>query len=107
MSDYSNRNVGKYYNATGEELQPMSQIKRSLWMRFVTIAQPYFFPNIRGGTWMILLLMIMLLVFLFGILFLVVAGITLLGHQFAPVLTGKIAAGCWLWLWRSSIPRSR
>jgi len=73
----------------------MSKMKRSLWRRFVTIAQPYFFPDIRGGTWAMLLLMMMLLVFLFGVLFLVVAGITWVGHQFAPDLTVKIAAGLW------------
>ncbi len=53
----------------------MEQIKRSLWKRFVTIAQPYFFPDIRGGGWAMLLLLIMLLVFLFGVLFLIVSGI--------------------------------
>jgi len=71
----------------------MSQIKRSLWLRFITIAQPYFFPTIRGGTWVMLLLMMLLLVFIFGVLFLVVAGMTLAGHRFAPDLTGKIAGG--------------
>jgi putative ATP-binding cassette transporter len=71
----------------------MEQIKRSLWKRFVTIAQPYFFPDIRGGGWAMLLLMIMLLVFLFGILFLIVSGMAFAGNYFAPALTAKIAAG--------------
>jgi putative ATP-binding cassette transporter len=71
----------------------MSQSNRSLWMRFVTIAQPYFFPSIRGGGLAILLLMILLLVFLFGVLFMIVAGITLAGNHLAPVLTAKIASG--------------
>jgi putative ATP-binding cassette transporter len=69
------------------------QKKRSLWMSFVTIAQPYFFPGIRGGAWVTLLLMIMLLVFLFGLLFMLVAGITLTTNHFAPTLTAKIAPG--------------
>jgi vitamin B12/bleomycin/antimicrobial peptide transport system ATP-binding/permease protein len=71
----------------------MEQIKRSLWKRFVTIAQPYFFPDIRGGGWAMLLLLIMLLVFLFGILFLIVSGMAFAGNYYAPALTAKIAAG--------------
>ena len=70
-----------------------SETKRSLWMRFVTIAQPYFFPNIPGGSWVMLLLLLMLLVFLFGILFVIVAGMTLAGNYLAPSLTDKVASG--------------
>jgi putative ATP-binding cassette transporter len=70
-----------------------SQDKRSLWLSFVTIAQPYFFPSIRGGAWVTLLLMTMLLVFLFGLLFVIVAGIALLANHLAPELTTKIAPG--------------
>jgi vitamin B12/bleomycin/antimicrobial peptide transport system ATP-binding/permease protein len=71
----------------------VSQDKRSLWISFVTIAQPYFFPRIRRGAWATLLLMIMLLVFLFGLLFLIVAGLTLGANHLAPELTAKIAPG--------------
>ncbi len=71
----------------------MEQRKRSLWKRFATIAQPYFFPDIRGGGWTTLLLLIMLLVFLFGILFLFVSGMIWAGNQVAPDLTAKIASG--------------
>ncbi len=67
--------------------------KRTLWTSFVTIAQPYFFPGIHGGAWITLLLMVMLLVFLFGLLFMIVAGITLTANFFAPDLTVRIAAG--------------
>ena len=67
--------------------------KRTLWTSFVTIAQPYFFPGVPGGAWITLLLMIMLLVFLFGLLFMIVAGITLTANYFAPDLTTRIAAG--------------
>ena len=74
-------------------MSDMSETKRSLWMRFVTIAQPYFFPNIPGGRWVMLLLLIMLLIFLFGVLFMIVAGITLAGNYLAPSLTGKVASG--------------
>lgn len=71
----------------------MSQSERSLWMRFVTIAQPYFFPRIPGGGLVTLLLFILLLVFLFGVLFMVVAGMTLAGHHWAPSLTARVAGG--------------
>ena len=71
----------------------MPQHKRSLWKSFVTIAQPYFFPGIRGGGPITLLLMIMLLVFLFGLLFVVVAGVALASSHLAPELTAKISMG--------------
>ncbi len=67
--------------------------ERSLWMRFVTIAQPYFFPRIRHGGLITLLLMVMLLVFLFGMLFVIVSGLVLAGNALAPDLTAKIAEG--------------
>jgi len=67
--------------------------KRSLWRSFVSIAQPYFFPGIRGGAWTTLLLMVALLIFLFGLLFMLVVGITWAAAQTAPDLTGKIAPG--------------
>jgi putative ATP-binding cassette transporter len=71
----------------------MNEIKRSLWNRFVTIAQPYFFPTVPGGGWYMLLLLLMLLVFLFGVLFIVVAGITMAGSLVAPSVTAKVASG--------------
>jgi len=71
----------------------MSQKEHSLWRRFVMIAQPYFFPDIPKGGVMMLVLMTMLLVFLFGILFMVVSAVTLSGMSLVPELTVKIAAG--------------
>jgi putative ATP-binding cassette transporter len=71
----------------------MSDSKRSLWMRFVTVAQPYFFPNIPGARWAMLLLLLMLLIFLFGVLFMVVAGLTLAGNYLAPSLIAEVAPG--------------
>jgi vitamin B12/bleomycin/antimicrobial peptide transport system ATP-binding/permease protein len=72
---------------------PIPRHKPSLWRSFVTIAQPYFFPNIRGGGLATLLLMIMLLIFLFGLLFYVVAGTVLAVHHLAPELTARTTAG--------------
>jgi vitamin B12/bleomycin/antimicrobial peptide transport system ATP-binding/permease protein len=71
----------------------MGLIKRSLWKRFVAIAQPYFFPDIRFGGWAMLLLLILLLGFLFGVLFLIVSGATFAANHLAPDLTAKIASG--------------
>jgi vitamin B12/bleomycin/antimicrobial peptide transport system ATP-binding/permease protein len=71
----------------------LARSKRSLWRSFVIIAQPYFFPGVRGGAWATLLLMMVLLVFLFGLLFLLVAGTTLAADHFAPEVTAKIAGG--------------
>ena len=65
----------------------------SLWRRFATIAQPYFFPAIPGGGWITILLMVMLLVFVFSLLALTVAGLTLAGSHWAPQTTARIAPG--------------
>ena len=62
-------------------------------MRFVAIAQPYFFPRIPGGGKLTLLLMIMLLLALFGLLFFVVAALVMAGNWLLPELIGKIAGG--------------
>lgn len=67
--------------------------KKSLWKSFVTIAQPYFFPRIRHGGYLTLMLMLVLLVLLFGLLVLIVSGLILLGNSFAPELTAKLAGG--------------
>jgi vitamin B12/bleomycin/antimicrobial peptide transport system ATP-binding/permease protein len=67
--------------------------EQSLLIRFVTIAQPYFFPRIHHGGLITFLLMFMLLVFLFGMLFLIVSGVILACNSLAPALTSKIAEG--------------
>jgi putative ATP-binding cassette transporter len=67
--------------------------EQSLWMHFVSIAQPYFFPRIRFGGMTTLFLLTMLLVFLFGLLFLIVAGLVQAGNALDPALTEKIAGG--------------
>ena len=64
-----------------------------MWMRFVAIAQPYFFPRIPGGGKLTLLLMIMLLLALFGLLFFMAAALVTAGHWLLPDLTRKVAGG--------------
>lgn len=71
----------------------MSLGGRSLWIRFAAIAQPYFFPEVSRGGLATLLLMILLLAFVFGVLFLVVAGMVLAGSVLAPSLTDHVASG--------------
>jgi vitamin B12/bleomycin/antimicrobial peptide transport system ATP-binding/permease protein len=71
----------------------MSSKSRLLWNRFVTIAQPYFYPTTRGGGWITFLLLTLLLVFVFALLFAIVTAITLACHQFIPALTEKAAPG--------------
>jgi putative ATP-binding cassette transporter len=67
--------------------------RRSILKRFVAVAQPYFFPTVPRGGRKTLLLMILLLVFLFGTLATIVAGITITANYFAPDLTAKVAPG--------------
>lgn len=71
----------------------MSSQSRLLWNRFVRIAQPYFYPTVRGGGWITLLLLSLLLVFLFALLFTIIAAITLIGNQINPTLTQNVAPG--------------
>lgn len=52
-----------------------------------------FFPRIRHGGGITLLLMVMLLVFLFGVLFFLVSGLVFASSWLAPDLTMKIAEG--------------
>ncbi len=71
----------------------MSQEKQPLWKRFFYLSRSYFFPDSPAAGWAVLLLMTMLLVFLFGLLFMVVSGITFLANYFAPSLTAEIGSG--------------
>jgi putative ATP-binding cassette transporter len=68
-------------------------VNRRLWKKFVHIAQPYFYPLVRGGGWITLLLMVLLLVWVFTLLFLCVAALTLAGQHLNPTLTDTIAPG--------------
>jgi putative ATP-binding cassette transporter len=69
----------------------MNPGQSSRWARFIGIAQPYFFPTVKRGSWTLLFLLIMLMVLLFALLFLVVSAIALAGKQFAPDLMTKIS----------------
>ena len=71
----------------------MNADRPSLWRRFIEIAQPYFFPDVPGGTLKMLSLMGMLIALLFGIAFLIVTALAIGGNLFAPELTAKVAPG--------------
>jgi vitamin B12/bleomycin/antimicrobial peptide transport system ATP-binding/permease protein len=71
----------------------MNDMKKSLWLRFFKLARSYFFPDIPRGGRAMLLLMFMLLLFLFGVIFAVVSGLTLLADSLVPSLTGQVASG--------------
>src|SRR5215471_11479593 len=82
--------------ALGEAPELMRSLNRQLWKKFVHIAQPYFYPMVRGGGWMTLLLIVMLLVLVFALLLLCVAAVTLVGHRLDPALTEEVASGLFL-----------
>src|SRR4051812_38774640 len=78
------------WDGSSERVRP---VNRQLWTKFVRIAQPYFYPMVRGGGWVTLLLLLLLLIWVFALLFLCVAAVTLAGHYFNPLLTETIAPG--------------
>src|SRR5947209_5934000 len=79
--------------ALGGSPELMRPLNRQLWKKFVHIAQPYFYPMVRAGGWMTLLLIVMLLVLVFALLLLGVAAMTFVGHQLNPTLTEEVAPG--------------
>src|SRR5262245_30829413 len=79
--------------ALGESPELMRSLNRQLWKKFVHIAQPYFYPMVRGGGWMTLLLIVMLLVLVFALLFLCITAVTLVGQSLNPTLTEEVAPG--------------
>jgi putative ATP-binding cassette transporter len=64
-----------------------------VWTKFVRIAQPYFYPLVRGGGWITLLLMVLLVMCVLALLGPVVTAVALMGHHLNPTLTDTIAPG--------------
>src|SRR5262249_59991044 len=77
----------------GEAPELMRSLNRQLWKKSVHIAQPYFYPMTRGGGWMTLLLIVMLLVLVFALLLVGVTAVTLVGQYLNPPLTEEVAPG--------------
>jgi putative ATP-binding cassette transporter len=66
---------------------------RKLWDRFITVAQPYFYPRVRYGGWIFLGLLAAAMVFVVALMFFVEIGVTLVGQALFPEFFTKVAAG--------------
>lgn len=71
---------------------PINRVDRRLWRRFIEVALPYWYPS-KGKAGLFLFMLAMLLVFLFAILFIAVAGTVWLGQLIAPEFTQLVASG--------------
>lgn len=71
---------------------PINRVDRRLWRRFIEVALPYWYPS-KGKAGLFLFMLAMLLVFLFAILFVAVAGTVWLGQLIAPEFTQLVASG--------------
>lgn len=63
---------------------PRFQFDRQLWQRFITIAQPYFYPMGKGGTGLYLGLLLWLLIAVVSVAFWLTVGLTLGGRALFP-----------------------
>ncbi|MGY2978741.1 ABC transporter ATP-binding protein/permease [Thermostichus sp. OS-CIW-31] len=66
---------------------------RKLWDRFITVAQPYFYPRVRYGGWIFLGLLAAAMVFVVALMFFVEIGVTLVGQALFPEFFTNVAAG--------------
>ncbi|MFT0813004.1 ABC transporter ATP-binding protein/permease [Synechococcus sp. OH20] len=66
---------------------------RKLWDRFITVAQPYFYPRVRYGGWIFFGLLAAAMVFVVALMFFVEIGVTLVGQALFPEFFTNVAAG--------------
>jgi putative ATP-binding cassette transporter len=66
---------------------------RKLWDRFITVAQPYFYPRVRYGGWIFFGLLAASMVFVVALMFFVEIGVTLVGKALFPEFFRTLAAG--------------
>ncbi|QNH58188.1 ABC transporter ATP-binding protein/permease [Limnospira indica] len=71
----------------------MNRFDSQLWRRFLSIAQPFFYPLKPGSGRVFLLLMLLLLVFLFGVAFVLVTAVTFASQLLFPEFFNRIAPG--------------
>lgn len=71
----------------------MNRFDNQLWKRFLGIAQPFFYPLEPGSSKVFLGLLLLLLVFLFAVVFVLVAGVTLGSQYLFPEFFNSIAPG--------------
>jgi vitamin B12/bleomycin/antimicrobial peptide transport system ATP-binding/permease protein len=72
----------------------MTKSNQQLWNQFLAIAQPYFYPTDRKGSWLsFLILLILLLVFLFALMFVLVSAVSLGLDALIPKGFESVAGG--------------
>ncbi len=74
-------------------LNRLNRFDRRLWNRFISLAQPYWYPTEANGGKIFFLLIVLLLVFLFALLFIVVSGFTFLAQIVFPQFMADTASG--------------
>jgi vitamin B12/bleomycin/antimicrobial peptide transport system ATP-binding/permease protein len=74
-------------------LTRLSRFDRQLWNRFVAIAQPYWFPTDRNDGKLFFLLIALLILFLFGLLFVIVSAVVFLLKAIFPAFMTETAGG--------------
>ena len=77
-------------NASAPESQKF-RFDRQLWDRFVEIAQPYFYPVEKGGTWVFAGLLLLLVIAVVTFTFFLTIGLTLLGQLIFPEFFTNVA----------------
>lgn len=76
--------------------EPTHKFNARVWQQFLAIAQPYFFPrDRRGSTVLFLVLLLLVIVFMFGVLFFLTGGVSwglkaLFPEVMGPIVTGLV-----------------
>lgn len=81
-----------------------NRLDRRLWQKFITLAQPYWFPQSRGSTVLFLGLLLLLMIGLASLLGFAVIGVSLAAHTWLPAQFEAIAPGLWATLQRLGMP---
>lgn len=75
-------------------VQPTHKFSAQAWHQFLAIAQPYFFPReVKRSGAIFLVLLLLMMVFMFGVLFVLVSGISLALNALFPEVFGQVAGG--------------
>ncbi|MDS3862436.1 ABC transporter ATP-binding protein/permease [Thermosynechococcaceae cyanobacterium BACA0444] len=75
-------------------VQPTHKFSAQAWHQFLAIAQPYFFPReVKRSGAIFLVLLLLIMAFMFGVLFVLVSGISLALNALFPEVFGQVAGG--------------
>lgn len=74
---------------------PPHRLDRQLWQKFISLAQPYWYPHRRGSTGWFLGLLLLLLIGLACLLGLLIGGVSWAAHHWLPSQFAAIAPGLW------------